>query len=67
LHGCPGSPCFTCHECGMWIETELRRRCAVCMKATYCGRSCQRNHWPTHKKICSKPSTGPEVDKTVKK
>ena len=27
-------------------------RCSVCAGAKYCGRKCQKKHWPEHKKQC---------------
>jgi hypothetical protein len=26
--------------------------CKSCMTVRYCGATCQRNHWPKHKKVC---------------
>ena len=35
-------------SCGS--DGELR--CARCKRAKYCGKSCQRAHWSTHKRTC---------------
>ena len=32
-------------------------RHASCMSVKYCNASCQRNHWPTHKKQCKHRAT----------
>ncbi|KAJ7775207.1 hypothetical protein B0H16DRAFT_1408516 [Mycena metata] len=29
--------------------------CSQCQMAFYCGPTCQKSHWPTHKKICGSP------------
>jgi hypothetical protein len=40
-----------CAECGMKGGVSLKA-CKSCMLVKYCNPTCQRNHWPTHKKIC---------------
>ena len=40
-----------CAECGEEGGVTLKI-CKSCMQAKYCNASCQRNHWPTHKKLC---------------
>ena len=32
--------------------------CSVCKQTKYCSRTCQKNHWKTHKLHCSKASFG---------
>ena len=29
-------------------------RCSLCAGAKYCGRKCQKKHWPEHKGLCKK-------------
>jgi tetratricopeptide (TPR) repeat protein len=41
-----------CRECGKTATTLST--CGRCMKTRYCGRECQKKHWPTHKKFCKK-------------
>ncbi len=31
---------------------DATQRCARCRSAIYCGVSCQKAHWPTHKTVC---------------
>lgn len=41
------------HIC-RWCGTERARllHCAQCRGVVYCGRRCQRAHWPTHRGTC---------------
>ncbi len=41
-----------CGGCGKTATTLST--CGRCMKTRYCGRECQKKHWPTHKKFCGK-------------
>ncbi|KAJ7228070.1 hypothetical protein C8J57DRAFT_1534642 [Mycena rebaudengoi] len=34
-------------------DVELRK-CGRCQSVRYCSQECQKKHWPTHKKNCSK-------------
>ena len=38
----------TCANCG----TPASLRCSKCKILTYCGRQCQKAHWPAHKALC---------------
>ena len=38
----------TCANCG----TPASLRCGKCKILTYCGRQCQKAHWPAHKALC---------------
>ena len=40
-----------CAECGVVGGASLKT-CKSCMDAKYCDATCQRNHWPMHKKEC---------------
>lgn len=31
--------------------------CSRCLSTRYCSRECQKAHWPTHKPVCSPPSS----------
>ena len=31
--------------------------CSGCQTAIYCGRACQRAHWPEHKATCKQTAT----------
>ena len=39
-----------CAECGKGGASL--KMCKSCMSVKYCDATCQRNHWPTHKKDC---------------
>ena len=40
-----------CAECGEEGGVSLKT-CMACMLVRYCSATCQRKHWPTHKKPC---------------
>ena len=46
---CNGSSCGWCQ---MEKRPEVLLLCSVCHSIAYCGLKCQREGWPTHKKIC---------------
>src|SRR5210317_2467041 len=41
--------CAACGEGGVGLKT-----CTACKMVKYCNASCQRVHWPKHKKECKK-------------
>lgn len=41
----------TCSTCG---EAKAEKKCSACKCVTYCNQTCQKMHWPTHKKFCKK-------------
>jgi hypothetical protein len=54
------APPTTCANCLAQKPLTFLKKCARCMSAVYCNRSCQVTHWGIHKKQCdliiSKPS-----------
>ncbi|XP_060798831.1 ankyrin repeat and MYND domain-containing protein 2-like [Neoarius graeffei] len=38
-----------CATCG---ENGADKKCSFCKMVAYCGQTCQRLHWFTHKKVC---------------
>lgn len=42
-----------CYNCGKYEDPRDRMRaCSRCKIAYYCDPSCQKTHWPQHKKMC---------------
>ncbi|OBZ71594.1 hypothetical protein A0H81_08449 [Grifola frondosa] len=40
-------------KCDSCAKSDLPlKRCSKCHAAQYCSTSCQRTHWPTHKRTC---------------
>ena len=39
--------------------TPMNTRCSRCKARHYCGRECQKQDWPSHKKQCAKPQQPP--------
>lgn len=39
----------TCKFC---LKKEAAKKCGKCMSVMYCSRTCQRNDWKAHKKVC---------------
>jgi len=52
----------TCAWCG---ARDVDLTCSRCMSVIYCGRQCQRAHWPGHKAQCGRktaePTPGPSA------
>ena len=40
------SPCVVCGK------ADHTRACSGCKLTAYCGRDCQKKHWPQHKAVC---------------
>lgn len=41
-------------NCGTCGEMGAEKKCSACKMVRYCDGRCQKLHWPTHKKMCSK-------------
>lgn len=41
----------SCAACG---QEKVSSKCSGCKSVQYCGRDCQKIHWPYHKKECDK-------------
>jgi hypothetical protein len=41
-----------CHNC--FKTNKEMSRCGLCLKARYCSKECQMNHWPRHKTTCDR-------------
>ncbi|KAK9820017.1 hypothetical protein WJX72_005202 [[Myrmecia] bisecta] len=39
-----------CAQCGKRVDGKLR--CARCGRGLYCGKDCQKQHWPVHRRSC---------------
>jgi tetratricopeptide (TPR) repeat protein len=47
---------FACAACGALpaLKAPAFQKCAACTGVTYCGKECQRAHWPAHRADCKK-------------
>ena len=43
-----------CADCGEEGGDISLKTCKACMLVKYCNADCQKNHWPTHKKLCKR-------------
>ncbi|TFK53643.1 hypothetical protein OE88DRAFT_1806528 [Heliocybe sulcata] len=41
-----------CAQCLTWGKRKDLFQCKGCMGAWYCGKECQRTHWPVHRLLC---------------
>ncbi len=41
-----------CDGCKKSFSPDALKSCSSCHQATYCGRECQKKHWPLHKQRC---------------
>lgn len=41
-----------CQRCGGAFGVEIVKHCAACKGVAYCGRTCQKADWPSHKVFC---------------
>ena len=48
-------PCCANPACGREEGPKDKfNQCVKCRSAMYCQKACQKEHWPTHKKVCCK-------------
>ena len=52
---------FTTAMCLSCMETENVKVCNQCKMAYFCGSSCQKKKWPSHKKVCKKIRRGADL------
>ena len=41
-----------CGSCGAELTLETGNKCGSCARIAYCGKACQKAHWPDHKAAC---------------
>jgi tetratricopeptide (TPR) repeat protein len=41
-----------CGSCGAELTLETGNSCGSCARIAYCGKACQKAHWPDHKGAC---------------
>ena len=41
-----------CGSCGAELTPETGNKCGSCARIAYCGKACQKAHWPEHKAAC---------------
>jgi hypothetical protein len=52
------NPVRACASCGKKEDLSTRLKlCGGCKKVYYCGGSCQKEHWKSHKSECGKIKT----------
>jgi len=56
MNACVDATAHCCAECGVAGGVSLKV-CKACMRVKYCGATCQKNHWATHKKQCKLRAT----------
>jgi hypothetical protein len=44
--------------CAAGCGEEALERCSLCAGAKYCGRKCQKKHWPEHEGLCKVAAEG---------
>jgi hypothetical protein len=58
---CKGSGCGKAND--ELEEGVTLQKCAKCKEVSYCGKDCQKSHWPKHKKECETPEKRLEEEK----
>ncbi len=49
----PDAPPVTClSPCVVCGKADHTRACSGCKLTAYCGKDCQKKHWPLHKVVC---------------
>lgn len=51
---CPAKPDGVLSPSTVAVRPELLQKCSRCRLGACCSRSCQLEHWPSHKKHCKK-------------
>lgn len=41
------------HACANCLQSACKARCSGCQQAYYCSPDCQKQHWKTHKTVCT--------------
>ena len=55
---------FRCFNCQTEGRAPPLRKCTQCEIAYYCGKTCQKGHWKTHKPACIAAVAGKAQDAT---
>jgi len=59
LSGSDVQRCWYCKKARLASSTSVNPKalctCSRCKVATYCGKACQVEHWPVHKRTCRAP------------
>jgi hypothetical protein len=50
----PNMAAETTCACCKTIHVRSLQKCSRCSSVRYCGRECQKTHWPAHKKECQR-------------
>jgi len=49
-----------CENCYAILPSKKRKQCGDKCGTRYCGKKCQKEHWPQHKRVCALRKTIPE-------
>ncbi len=58
---------LSCATCGVQRSTSPLGECTACRTVAYCGRACQRRHWPRHQFACRMISRARDVTLNVER
>jgi len=56
-----------CNHCGYMAKKGELKCCGGCKKAWYCNKTCQRNDWKGHKKVCARRTAKKKEEEVEKK